>query len=60
MIKSLLKKENREKLKEQIEVVFAVITIVSYVSSRIQEKRQGESEREEYEVVCGEVVQPAS
>ncbi len=47
--KKLLEKEKREAIKENIDVIFAVITIVSFVGSRISkrnEDEEGEAEQQ--------------
>lgn len=49
MLKGLLDKDKREDLKEKIEVVFAVVTIVSFISHRISKQREEEEAGEEME-----------
>lgn len=46
MLKTLFNKEKREHLKEQVEVVFAVFTIVSFVVSKYNKKHSGEDKTE--------------
>lgn len=53
MLKTLLNKEKREALKENIEVVFAVLTVASFVAKKVREHREAE---ENVQVVPGHVV----
>lgn len=46
---NLLDKEKREAIKEPIEVVFAVLTIVSFIHSRVQKHKAAHGEEEQAE-----------
>lgn len=54
MLKVILDKKKREAVKDNIDVVFAVITIVSFVASKVQSRRGEGTEVEEGEQSCEE------
>lgn len=53
MFKSLLKKEKRKEIQDNIEVVFAVFTILAFAKKQIEKRREAE---ENVQVVQGHVV----
>lgn len=53
MLKTLFDKKKRENLKENIEVVFAVATVLSFVAKKMRERQEAE---DQVQVVQGHVV----
>jgi hypothetical protein len=45
-LKALLERRHRDEVKDKIELAFAVITIVSYVINKVQEKKSDELEED--------------
>ena len=50
--KKLFEKEKREAIKDNIDVIFAAITIISFVGSRIQKRREDEEGEAEQTTYC--------